>query len=128
MHRKLYSGSVPAEDPQPPRKNEATPGDLARLYVRIAHPTERPLSDENRTFLIRLLEEQSFHDRLDKEFPPELKFYHKPGNTSQVAADAGFFYLGQDRIVAVAALQALPSYVPLQKLGKALLELNLGPR
>lgn len=126
VHRKVYTGSVPAEDPIPPRANQATPADLAGLYAQIVSPKRAGLSEASHGFLVKLLGDQSFHDRLDKNFPPEVPFFHKPGNTSQVAADGGFFYFNDGTSVAVlTALQAFPDYEPLQKFGKAALDLVL---
>lgn len=120
VNRKVYSGSVPAEDPLPPQRNAATAAGFTPLYKEIATGTRAVLSPASRATLADILGRVAHNDRLNKNFPAGVKFFHKPGNTSQVASDAGYFYFGpsQKYLAIVAGLQEFPSYSTLQAAGE----------
>lgn len=113
IYRKLYAVK-PAEDPLPEQRNTATAGDLATLWASLAWAPSGIISPSSRADLMARLRRQRDNDRLNRYFPADVFFFHKPGNTSEVTGDAGFFLHkdadGNEYIVVIAGLLDFASY------------------
>jgi beta-lactamase class A len=92
VRRKMYSRINP--EPQLTVSNSATVRGLVKLYKEIAFGSQKILKAESQIYLKNLLGRVQTNDRLNARWPAEMKFHHKPGNTSRVTGDAGFFELG----------------------------------
>jgi len=90
LYRKVYdfiSGEINKY------KNSTTAYDLAQIYTEISTGERKILSEESRMFLIDLLGNTTINNKINADFPSNIKFYHRTGSTSKRSADAGFFYL-----------------------------------
>lgn len=137
FYRKVYA-QTPAENPMPPQRNDSTAQDFAGLYEEISTGRQHVLTDASRASLIALLGRGHFNDRLNRNWKGVPKFHHKPGNTSTVTSDAGFFYAGaqEDRIVIITGVQnfaaikengkSVSGYVTLSRVGDGVLKLVKG--
>lgn len=141
VYRKLYAVK-PAEDPLPEQRNTATAGDFASLWAAIAWAPSGILSTNSRNDLLARLRRQRDNDRLNRYFPADVFFFHKPGNTSEVTGDAGFFLHkaadGKEYIVVIAGLldfarysknsQSTSAYQALADIGRDVLTVVRGAR
>ncbi len=132
--RKVYDDVNP--EPEIQDRNHATSGGLVSLYREIVSGRLKALSEESRKRLIETLGRQTINGSLNGRFPKDVKFYHKTGNTSEVTADGGFYYLpGSDSRVAVilvglqgfAKLGELTGFETLRRIGEGTLKLTREP-
>lgn len=117
VHRKLYV----TIDPEPgiAERNAATAIALGELYRELATGRLGLLSVESRALLVEMLGSTRHNNRLNARFPPGISFFHKTGSTSRTSADAGFYRVGDDRVVIIAGLQAFRDFGSLVRIGEA---------
>jgi beta-lactamase class A len=124
--RKVYDEVNP--EPQITERSRATAAGFVALYREIATGRLGILSEPSRALLVEWLYGQQINGSLNRNFPASVRFHHKTGNTSDSSGDAGFYYLGDDRVVILAGLQAFKSFETLQKIGKSAYDLSLALR
>jgi len=122
VNRKLYSRQ-PAE-PNNPTPNVGTARGLAAVYRELASGRLGVLKPASRALLVSLLGKTAFRDRLNGNFPANVPFFHKIGNTSTVSGDAGFYWLGPKTAVVIAGIQSFLDYAPLKRVGRQTLDLT----
>ncbi|MBS1985688.1 MAG: serine hydrolase [Bdellovibrionales bacterium] len=135
VHHKVYSHQDP--EPNISLRNLATAAGHAQVYKLLAVGAPAVFSESSRMQILKILEGQRDNDRLNGQFPKGVMFYHKPGNTSKVTGDAGFYQLDAHTIVVIAALQDFANittpdgkntsgYTTLQRIGRRTYDLVPG--
>jgi beta-lactamase class A len=107
VYRKVYDDVDP--EPNVKDKNRGTARGFINLYLEIATGRKAYLREDLRVLLINILAHQQYNNSLNKQFPKNVLFYHKTGNTSEVTGDAGFFYT-DTKVVILAGLQNFNRY------------------
>lgn len=108
VKRKVYDDVNP--EPHLTERSQADSQGLVALYREIATGRLKFLREDLRLYMVELLGHQRYHSSLNAQFPSQVTFYHKTGNTSQVTGDGGFYYLDKDTVVVLVGLQDFNRY------------------
>ena len=114
--RRVYDEVNP--EPKNSNRNQANAIGMVALYREIIAGHLKILSESSRNFLTTILLKHKYNNRLNGDFPSNLKFYHKTGNTSQSSSDAGFFHLDSETDVILVGLQGFHDFDSLKRIGK----------
>ena len=99
--------------------NFATALDYVRLFEEIATGKKRILPEESRAFLVEQLRRQTTVSKLNFHWKNEATFFHKSGHSTTGISDAGYFYLGKNKLVLVAVLAVTLDKKLMQRVGNA---------
>ena len=121
--RKVYDKVNP--EPDITSRNSATAAGLVELYREILSGRLGVLRRESRELLVDILVHQRINGSLSGDFPKQVPFYHKTGNTSEVSSDGGFYYLDARAAVVLVALQGFVDFQAMRAVGRATLDLTL---
>lgn len=108
IYHKVYN----IQDPEPdnPLRNYATAAGMVQMYREIATGRLRLLSASSMGILIDDLAHEHYHDSLNADFPANVVFYHKPGETSSSTSDGGYLDIGNNRVAVIVGLQNFHDY------------------